>query len=177
MIPMKPEDVPALPAAWPASTLDLNGCQGIIWNDAYYKSIANAWPEGATLTAANTVTMANYSIGTIDPVCGIEVDENAPFRYMHGDHIYGFCSGDCRDEFLANLEEYLDDEDEVDTCRVPEPPDPVIASGIIDAYGNQRKEYPVDPRIVRYLRHDMRCPIGAPCDCGLDNLKAELGIK
>lgn len=34
----------------------------------------------------------------------------------------------------------------------------------------------MDPRLLSYLRHSARCPIGAPCECGLDALTKELGI-
>ncbi len=42
----------------------------------------------------------------IDPVCGMEVDENTGFRVEYGGKVYYFCSPGCKAEFEANPERY-----------------------------------------------------------------------
>ena len=54
----------------------------------------------------------------IDPVCGMEVTEDdAAARVEWADRTFLFCSETCRDEFVADPEEYFDAEAE------PVPPD------------------------------------------------------
>jgi Cu+-exporting ATPase len=48
----------------------------------------------------------------IDPVCGMEVDEQKTRdRATHEGKTYYFCSQDCREEFETAPEEYLDGEE------------------------------------------------------------------
>ena len=42
----------------------------------------------------------------IDPVCGMEVDENTGLRVEYGGKVYYFCSPGCKAEFEANPERY-----------------------------------------------------------------------
>ena len=43
-----------------------------------------------------------------DPVCGMKVDPaKTPQRHTHGGHAYFFCSGGCRDKFIADPGKYL----------------------------------------------------------------------
>ena len=42
----------------------------------------------------------------IDPVCGMEVDENQALRVTYEGQNYYFCSEDCRDEFNEAPDEY-----------------------------------------------------------------------
>jgi Cu+-exporting ATPase len=45
---------------------------------------------------------------TIDPVCGMQVDEKtAQWKATHGDRTFYFCSSTCRDKFKANPEKYV----------------------------------------------------------------------
>jgi YHS domain-containing protein len=45
---------------------------------------------------------------TIDPVCGMQVDETkAPAQTMFAGKKYSFCSEECRKEFEQNPEEYV----------------------------------------------------------------------
>lgn len=45
---------------------------------------------------------------SIDPVCGMEVDEGAaPAKTEHEGETYYFCSEECRTEFLQDPEEFL----------------------------------------------------------------------
>jgi len=47
----------------------------------------------------------------IDPVCGMEVDEGTcKDRATHLGQTYYFCSTDCKDEFQAAPEDYIEDE-------------------------------------------------------------------
>ncbi|WP_297504003.1 YHS domain-containing protein [Thermococcus sp.] len=43
----------------------------------------------------------------IDPVCGMEVDENTGLRVEYGGTVYYFCSPGCKAEFEANPEKYI----------------------------------------------------------------------
>ncbi|WP_297092384.1 YHS domain-containing protein [Thermococcus sp.] len=43
----------------------------------------------------------------IDPVCGMEVDENTGLRVEYGGKVYYFCSPGCKAEFEANPEKYI----------------------------------------------------------------------
>lgn len=46
---------------------------------------------------------------TIDPVCGMEVDDQSTRdRATHQGLTYFFCSTDCKEEFEAHPEEYTD---------------------------------------------------------------------
>ncbi|NJE04703.1 YHS domain-containing protein [Thermococcus sp. M36] len=45
----------------------------------------------------------------IDPVCGMEVDENTGFKAEYGGKVYYFCSPGCKAEFEANPEKYIGD--------------------------------------------------------------------
>ena len=45
---------------------------------------------------------------TIDPVCGMNVDENqAPAQTQFAGKKYSFCSEECRKEFEKSPEEYV----------------------------------------------------------------------
>jgi Cu+-exporting ATPase len=49
---------------------------------------------------------------SIDPVCGMEVDERTTKdKAMHEGKTYYFCSPDCKDEFEASPEDYISDEE------------------------------------------------------------------
>ena len=51
---------------------------------------------------------------TIDPVCGMEIDENtSKEKAIHEGTTYYFCSKDCRDEFQASPEDYIGGEAEM----------------------------------------------------------------
>lgn len=44
----------------------------------------------------------------IDPVCGMDVNENnPPAKAEYNDVTYYFCSDNCRDEFEEDPEEYI----------------------------------------------------------------------
>lgn len=46
-------------------------------------------------------------MAAIDPVCAMSVEEaDAPATAEHEGTTYYFCSTDCRDEFVANPEDY-----------------------------------------------------------------------
>jgi YHS domain-containing protein len=46
---------------------------------------------------------------TIDPVCGMKVDENHPeFQSQFAGKKYVFCSEECRKEFEENPEEFIE---------------------------------------------------------------------
>jgi Cu+-exporting ATPase len=50
----------------------------------------------------------------IDPVCGMEVDEQtAKDRMMYEGATYYFCSSDCKDEFQASPQDYIGGEEEL----------------------------------------------------------------
>jgi Cu+-exporting ATPase len=44
---------------------------------------------------------------TRDPVCGMEVREDAPLRAQHAGHVYRFCNPRCRERFLAEPDRYV----------------------------------------------------------------------
>lgn len=43
----------------------------------------------------------------IDPVCGMEVDENTPYKTMCKGKVYYFCSNGCKRAFEKDPEKYL----------------------------------------------------------------------
>ncbi|MEM0374228.1 MAG: YHS domain-containing protein [Sulfolobaceae archaeon] len=43
----------------------------------------------------------------IDPVCGMEVDQNSKYKYMYKGNTYYFCSSHCLKEFQKDPEKYL----------------------------------------------------------------------
>ncbi|WP_297071002.1 YHS domain-containing protein [Thermococcus sp.] len=45
----------------------------------------------------------------IDPVCGMEVDENTRFKVEYSGKVYYFCSPGCKAEFEADPERYVRD--------------------------------------------------------------------
>jgi len=45
----------------------------------------------------------------IDPVCGMEVNENIHPRFTYQGKTYFFCSKDCKDEFKAAPEDFVGD--------------------------------------------------------------------
>jgi YHS domain-containing protein len=53
-------------------------------------------------TAAKIVLAMNN-----DPVCGMPVAEDYNDTTLYNGKIYGFCSTDCKTEFLKNPKEYL----------------------------------------------------------------------
>jgi copper ion binding protein len=51
----------------------------------------------------------------IDPVCGMEVEENAKvMNYLHQDKTYYFCALSCKNQFERSPEEYLENSAESD---------------------------------------------------------------
>ncbi|MBP1912784.1 YHS domain-containing protein [Thermococcus stetteri] len=46
----------------------------------------------------------------VDPVCGMEVDENTEIKVEYKGKVYYFCSPGCRAEFEANPEKYVKEE-------------------------------------------------------------------
>ena len=44
---------------------------------------------------------------TTDPVCGMTVSKETPYRYVYQGKTYLFCSAQCDHAFQANPEEYL----------------------------------------------------------------------
>ena len=40
-----------------------------------------------------------------DPICGTYVPKNGDIRVRQGDQVYCFCSYECRDKFLKQLEQ------------------------------------------------------------------------
>lgn len=43
----------------------------------------------------------------VDPVCGMTVSPNDPYRASHGGEKYLFCSARCRERFIENPEQFL----------------------------------------------------------------------
>lgn len=67
-------------------------------------------------TKADTPTHA-----AIDPVCGMTVDPHtAIHRTEHAGHPYYFCSGRCREKFIADPDKYLDPKTVQESDPVPE---------------------------------------------------------
>jgi YHS domain-containing protein len=48
--------------------------------------------------------------GATDPVCGMKVDRSKALRAVHAGRTYFFCSEDCRSQFEANPEGYIQSE-------------------------------------------------------------------
>ena len=45
---------------------------------------------------------------TIDPVCGMTIDDKPEFQTMFAGKKYSFCSEECRREFEERPEEYIE---------------------------------------------------------------------
>ncbi|WP_069806778.1 YHS domain-containing protein [Vulcanisaeta thermophila] len=43
----------------------------------------------------------------VDPVCGMEVSEDTPYKTLYRGKIYYFCSRMCKEEFERDPEKYL----------------------------------------------------------------------
>jgi YHS domain-containing protein len=43
----------------------------------------------------------------VDPACGMEVDPETALSAEYQDHMYYFCSAQCRDSFLKDPEKYI----------------------------------------------------------------------
>ncbi|MEQ1717619.1 MAG: YHS domain-containing protein, partial [Hyphomicrobium sp.] len=51
---------------------------------------------------------AHAVLGVKDPVCGMTVDPHtSKHRHTHEGHPYHFCSGKCREKFIAEPAKYL----------------------------------------------------------------------
>ena len=53
------------------------------------------------------VNMPGVLEPAIDPVCGMEVNENVHPRFTYQGKTYFFCSKDCKDEFEAVPEDFV----------------------------------------------------------------------
>lgn len=51
----------------------------------------------------------------IDPVCHKQVDSKTPFITALNSRTYYFCSEDCYEEFVENMDDYLEQEEESST--------------------------------------------------------------
>jgi Cu+-exporting ATPase len=50
-------------------------------------------------------------MAVIDPVCGMEVEEDeAEHSFRFGDETYYFCCEACRDDFVANPGDFVEEE-------------------------------------------------------------------
>jgi YHS domain-containing protein len=45
---------------------------------------------------------------TVDPVCGLKIDENQGYGKLQNEHLYRFCSKECLDEFDQNPDKYIE---------------------------------------------------------------------
>jgi P-type Cu+ transporter len=79
-----------------------------------------------------------------DPVCGMEVPEDAPLQAEHGGRVVRFCSPRCREKFVAEPERWLSSRDEAPPAPAP----------------GRRWTCPMHPEIVRDAPGD--CPL-----CGM----------
>lgn len=43
----------------------------------------------------------------VDPVCGMQVSEETPYKVEIEGETYYFCSRDCAEEFVENTKEYI----------------------------------------------------------------------
>ncbi|HLB67801.1 MAG TPA: NTP transferase domain-containing protein [Thermoplasmata archaeon] len=66
-----------------------------------------ASPRSVDLPLAAEVT-AHKTAGSVDPVCGMEVDPSTPLRATHNGATYYFCSESCRVRFLESPAEFLE---------------------------------------------------------------------
>ena len=48
----------------------------------------------------------------VDPVCGMTVSEDTPYKIETEDETYYFCSRACMQEFMENTDEYIGGEQE-----------------------------------------------------------------
>lgn len=53
----------------------------------------------------------------MDRVCGMDVDEQADERVRFRGRFYHFCSRECRDEFRASPEEFVEDDRPSETAE------------------------------------------------------------
>ncbi|MDL1914202.1 MAG: YHS domain-containing protein [Bergeyella sp.] len=48
----------------------------------------------------------------IDPVCKMEVDENAKYSAIYKNSIYRFCSESCKNEFIKSPSSFIKDKNQ-----------------------------------------------------------------
>ena len=60
----------------------------------------------------------------IDPVCGMTVKPDGPHHHVHAGVEYRFCSGRCREKFIAAPEQYLRPAPAPEASPAPPPPAP-----------------------------------------------------
>ncbi|PCI77004.1 MAG: copper-transporting ATPase [SAR86 cluster bacterium] len=65
--------------------------------------------ERQAATEIQNLEMTNDKL--LDPVCGMSVDEDSPYRYNHSECSFYFCSAGCQEKFAGNPEKYLGNEE------------------------------------------------------------------
>ena len=74
----------------------------------------------------NSAAQRGAPLATRDPVCGMQVDETAAYRFQHGGQVFYFCSKHCLERFQSSPENYLHHEEE---SKNPELETQIMQSG------------------------------------------------
>ncbi|MDP4128855.1 MAG: YHS domain-containing protein [Bacteroidota bacterium] len=88
-----------LPASFVASAILLLSCNPSPKQDAAYKS--RAYAKSDTAKAKFTRDMVD---NIRDPSCGMPLSKAVEDTLHYGGKVYGFCSDECRDEFIKDPE-------------------------------------------------------------------------
>jgi YHS domain-containing protein len=64
-------------------------------------------PAEEQATVESAVTVAQLA-ANVDPACGMELtDETLHDTMEHNEHLYGFCSADCKHKFMQDPDMYV----------------------------------------------------------------------
>lgn len=68
----------------------------------------SAAPNTNNANATSTTTAAPVQLASdTDPVCGMSIDASVTDTAHYQGKVYGFCNPSCKEEFVANPQEYL----------------------------------------------------------------------
>ena len=74
-------------------------------------SCNNNAPTPATVSTDTTQAVSKYTLqmvdSTKDPACGMPLSAGIADTLHYGGKVYGFCSDECRDNFLKDPKKYL----------------------------------------------------------------------
>lgn len=69
-----------------------------------YKLITGDFKKKKEIQDKKKETLVATGVMTKDPICGTYVPANGDIRVKQGDKVHNFCSYECRDKFMNQLE-------------------------------------------------------------------------
>jgi YHS domain-containing protein len=71
----------------------------------FYKLLTNDKKKKRKMQEKTKENLASNGEMVKDPICGTYVPKNGDIRVRQGDQVHCFCSYECRDKFLKQLEQ------------------------------------------------------------------------